>query len=921
MPIIANNTADTDAAAQGLTPVVAPITVSPKEFNQFLTGNGVRQGLLKNDVFLNGAITYMPHHIYNQMVHRISYDSDGKVCKGATYNYGTGKNDEFSTLYQTISILAPEVLPINDSYGHVSIPLKDLYDLMNEDLCEIQDAAGNTTVVKCNIGISKIYAYKAINNYVIADLYAMLISPDGEFNHIVTTHAMMNHDTVADLFDAIDKTVNSVVFSKAVKITKSNVTTIKNAYMATRTMYDILCDEMKFIKTDNLKTILKTLSLHYNSFKSAVLSLNNVDLTFMKYQDEIIGFINQFTRQEQLEIYNQNMSASLANTLASLGQNVNAKIPELVGKTYKTNKIRLTPEQLNAIQSEYRTTIVAAGAGTGKSSSINHRLAFMSENGCDMKKTYVLSFTKAAANHIKKLYKDCESSTIADFTHRFVESYFGKKMSIINNVDLVKKINYLAENLANAGANKNIIDDIYRFTQALSREEEGNADMLALLDPNLCSNAGNILAVLNKLNMTSLVLDPIIFATQLNSFKPNIDHIIIDEAQDSNELEFLNILKLAINNNISLYVVGDCAQTLYEFRNANPKILNNLTKLFKTYDLSVNHRSTQIILDIANLISSTMQTHKTKLISNNIMKITQQEIDNAISIQMFKKSNDAQTQQALKDYVDKHIGSGESIAIIARASKDVINCYNFLTQTYPNNTVINITSARNYDSTVLTNLADMLDGILPASKQLTGQNLKNTLESNALQLFNRNAVRKNQAPAANCRVFDGWAANQDFNDWATKLMTNRTTELLNLKDSLLNEEIRYNITKQRVVDAKNVKLKQQKADIIVSTIHGVKGLEYDHVACFIDDGITSNNDTNKRISYVALTRAKLTECIFCTHDKFVKKVEQYHDSMPDANALNTNGADSTDDSDPDKTGETPETENVVNETTPTGVTE
>ena len=117
--------------------------------------------------------------------------------------------------------------------------------------------------------------------------------------------------------------------------------------------------------------ILKTLSLHYNSFKSAVLSLNNVDLTFMKYQDEIIGFINQFTRQEQLEIYNQNMSASLANTLASLGQNVNAKIPELVGKTYKTNKIRLTPEQLNAIQSEYRTTIVAAGEGTGKSSTMS----------------------------------------------------------------------------------------------------------------------------------------------------------------------------------------------------------------------------------------------------------------------------------------------------------------------------------------------------------------------------------------------------------------------------------------------------------------------------------------------------------------------------------------------------------------------
>ena len=464
-------------------------------------------------------------------------------------------------------------------------------------------------------------------------------------------------------------------------------------------------------------------------------------------------------------------------------------------------------------------------------------------------------------------------------------------MSIINNLDLVKKINYLAENLAQAGAQKSIIDDIMRFTMALSREEEGNAEMLALLDPNLCSNAGNILAVLNKLNMTSLVLDPIIFPTQLNTFRPAIDHIIIDEAQDSNELEFLNILKLAINNDISLYVVGDCAQTLYEFRNANPKILNNLTKLFKTYDLSVNHRSTQIILDIANLISSTMQTHKTKLISNNIMKITQQEIDNTIDIQMFKKSSDAATQQALKDYVDRHLNSGETIAVIARATKDVTNCYNFLTTTYPNNTVINITSARNYDSTVLTNLADMLDSLFPAKMTITDTILLNKLKTNALQLYNRNAVRKNTAPATVCRVFDDWAATQDFVDLARKLNANRTTELLNLKDSLLNAEIRYNITKQRVVDAKNVKLKQQKADIIVSTIHGVKGLEYDHVACFIDDGITSNNDTNKRISYVALTRAKKTECIFCTHDKFVKEVTQYRDSMPDANANTNPGTD------------------------------
>ena len=52
-----------------------------------------------------------------------------------------------------------------------------------------------------------------------------------------------------------------------------------------------------------------------------------------------------------------------------------------------------------------------------------------------------------------------------------------------------------------------------------------------------------------------------------------------------------------------------------------------------------------------------MSTHKTKLIANNIMNITQQAIDDAITIEMFNKSTDPDTQKTLKDYVDKHIAT------------------------------------------------------------------------------------------------------------------------------------------------------------------------------------------------------------------------------------------------------------------------
>ena len=45
---------------------------------------------------------------------------------------------------------------------------------LNEDLMEVQDLKGNNFTVKCNIGISKIYAYKAINNYVIVFWFQLL---------------------------------------------------------------------------------------------------------------------------------------------------------------------------------------------------------------------------------------------------------------------------------------------------------------------------------------------------------------------------------------------------------------------------------------------------------------------------------------------------------------------------------------------------------------------------------------------------------------------------------------------------------------------------------------------------------------------------------------------------------------------------
>lgn len=366
----------------------------------------------------------------------------------------------------------------------------------------------------------------------------------------------------------------------------------------------------------------------------------------------------------------------------------------------------------------------------------------------------------------------------------------------------------------------------------------------------------------------------------------------------------------------------DCAQTLYEFRDADPRILNNLTKLFNTYDLSINHRSTQIILDVANLMSSTMNTYTTALRANQLMQITKQAVDDTVTMNTYQKANDPNTLKILDDWLEQRLGKGQSIAVIARSGGDVFKLYEYLQARYgAKYTVQNITSQRRNDITILSAIGSNLEKLFPdpskAAPAAPAQNQPAQAQGQAapaptapaaavcvsgwpeferriqgenirLNSMQRGGNRYNQAgPTVNKVVLDWLAEKQadgpviiaELNDPAL-----HAARVRKLQMSMLDAQTEKNNLLQRVMDAKNAKLKEQVADIVVCTVHGVKGLEYDHVACFINTESgrsgSGNSDENKRIGYVALTRAKLTECVFCTREKLLKDFEAYRAAQP-----------------------------------------
>jgi DNA helicase-2/ATP-dependent DNA helicase PcrA len=90
------------------------------------------------------------------------------------------------------------------------------------------------------------------------------------------------------------------------------------------------------------------------------------------------------------------------------------------------------------------------------------------------------------------------------------------------------------------------------------------------------------------------------------------DHILVDEFQDTNDVQY-KLMKLLLRNDTSIYVVGDPDQTIYTWRGANQNIILNFEKEYpfvETIILNENYRSTKTILDAAN-----------KLISNNKKRV------------------------------------------------------------------------------------------------------------------------------------------------------------------------------------------------------------------------------------------------------------------------------------------------------------
>lgn len=306
----------------------------------------------------------------------------------------------------------------------------------------------------------------------------------------------------------------------------------------------------------------------------------------------------------------------------------------------------LNDKQLLAVESNSQYLRIVAGAGSGKTRVLTYRISYLiSQMRVQPWKIVAITFTNKVANEMKNRVINIVPEASKDLTIRTFHSFaayflrqeievlgYPSNFTILDEEDQTKLVKDIAVSM-NYKKNDPIIKKTIAYIGSNKLKEKYPADIKItherFEDEKVCLEIFEEYEN-QKEKMSALDFDDLLLKTNqiLGSYpliqarwRNRIDHILVDEFQDTNDTEY-KMIKYLLKPSASLYVVGDPDQTIYTWRGANQNIILNLSEDFpnlETVILNQNYRSTQNILDSANkLISNNKYRVPKDLYTNNI---------------------------------------------------------------------------------------------------------------------------------------------------------------------------------------------------------------------------------------------------------------------------------------------------------------
>ncbi|MDD5826484.1 MAG: 3'-5' exonuclease [Bacilli bacterium] len=300
----------------------------------------------------------------------------------------------------------------------------------------------------------------------------------------------------------------------------------------------------------------------------------------------------------------------------------------------------LNENQQKAVVHKEGPMLVLAGAGSGKTSVLTNRIAYLIEDGVSPANILAITFTNKAAREMKErvtklIGADARYIQISTF-HSFglkilKENYeflgYDKNFIILDSDDTLTVVKKLMKDLNmnpkyyNARELRSKISSAKNelITPEKFKKQEYDEKIVTLYK-KYCQK----LKAGNSVDFDDLLILPIklfeISPSILNSYQERYKYILIDEYQDTNEAQYV-FSKMISKKYRNIFVVGDNDQAIYAFRGANYKNILNFEKDYpdcKTILLEENYRSTKTILNAANSVIKHNKLRKDKnLWSNN----------------------------------------------------------------------------------------------------------------------------------------------------------------------------------------------------------------------------------------------------------------------------------------------------------------
>ena len=286
----------------------------------------------------------------------------------------------------------------------------------------------------------------------------------------------------------------------------------------------------------------------------------------------------------------------------------------------------LNPQQQAALKYIDGPLLVLAGAGSGKTSVITGKIAYLVEQcGIPSRNIYAVTFTNKAAREMKdrvsKLLSSSESKGLSVSTFhnlglniiRFEIKTLGFKpgFSIMDQEDCRNLLKELL--VRHTDLDEKLIDNIQHTIsdwknsllepgQAVSAANSSGEQSIAML----YERYQRALRAYNAVDFDDLIMIPVcLFREQpevLAKWQQRIRYMLVDEYQDTNLAQY-ELVRTLVKEKQALTVVGDDDQSIYAWRGARPENLMQLQEDFpalKVIKLEQNYRSTGRILAAAN---------------------------------------------------------------------------------------------------------------------------------------------------------------------------------------------------------------------------------------------------------------------------------------------------------------------------------